>query len=759
MLIGRHCNSVPSPPRSVDFAAVPPKPDFAFVLLHLRPLPVLLASFAAAVAHSGPLAGPVVEDPAARAALPELHIIPAATANELTPAVGNEPPDAYRTWTVSHGDAGSRRYSALDQINRRNVRRLEIAWQYRSSDGSENRANWRGVQANPIIVDGVMFAPTADRAIVALDARNGRELWKYQVETPPHIGLQDAPARRGLVYWPGNDDHKARVVFASGNWVYALDPATGRPLPEFGENGRTPLPTGGTAVGVIWESSYIVPGLTGDLYSYDLRDGRLQWRFHTIPREGEFGSETWQGAARSGANPWGGVALDDRRGIVYVAVGAPRPDFVGVERHGDNLFANCLVAIDARTGQRLWHFQNTRHDIWDLDFPAPPNLVTVQRDEFAVDAVAIVSKTGHTFVFHRVTGRPLFPIRMRRAPTSKLPGEVTAPYQPDPELPEPFARLEFARDDITDRTPEARAYIEHLLGRANMGWYEPFELGKPTAFFGIHGGAEWTGAAIDVPTGRLYVSSNHIPWTITVFRDDDPPPLRPATVGERAYVQWCGACHGPDRRGIGTSPPLRGLRHAHTDESLTQLVLNGRNAMPPLPMIPEPERLALFDFLFARDRGPAAEMPRDDAVPRYSFSGYRKLLDAEDYPGSKPPWGTLNCLDLNTGRILWRVPLGEYPELTAQGVPVTGTENFGGPMVTAGGLVFVAGTRDEKIRAFDQDTGEELWSAKLPFGGYAPPATYEVDGRQYVVIAATGAGKLGTTAGNAWVAFALPENP
>lgn len=704
-----------------------------------------------------PAAAPVVEDAAARAALPPQQVIPAAHLAELTPADGRVPAGSFRTWTVSHGDAGARRYSALDQINRGNVARLETAWTYRSEDGSANRATWRGIQANPVVVDGIMYAPTAGRAIVAVDARFGREIWRYQVETPPRIGLQDAPARRGLVHWPGRDGHGPRIVFASGEWVYALDPTSGRPIPNFGENGRTPLPTGGTAVGVIWETSYIVPGLSGDLFSYDLRDGHLRWRFHTIPREGEFGADTWKGSERRGANPWGGVALDEARGIVFLAVGAPRPDFVGVERHGDNLFANCLVALDAASGRRLWHFQNTRHDLWDVDNPAPPNLVTVTREGRRYDAVAVVSKTGHTFVFDRVSGKSLFPIELRRAPTSVLPGEVTAPYQPDPKLPEPFAALEFKRDDITNRTPEARGFVELQLSRANLGWYAPFELGKPTVYFGIHGGAEWTGAAIDVPAERLIVSSNHIPWIITVFRDDDPPPARPATAGEKAYLQWCGACHGPDRKGVGTAPPLRGIRHAWDDSSLARLLQTGRNAMPAQPMIPAPEQTAIFDFLLARDR-PAAPAATADAPARYAVTGYHKLLDADGYPGSKPPWGTLNCIDLNTGRIVWRVPLGEYSELTQQGVPRTGTENFGGPMVTAGGLVFVAGTRDEKIRAFDKDTGHELWSAKLPFGGYAPPATYEVDGRQYIVIAATGAGKLGTTAGDAWVAFALPPS-
>lgn len=702
-------------------------------------------------------AGAPIEDAAARARLPLEQVVPAATAAELTPAQPET--HDFRTWGVSHGDPGSRRYSALTQIDRTNVHRLREAWTYRSKDVENLQPGWRGVQSNAIVVGDTLFAPTAGRAIVALDAVTGRERWRYQVEQPRRVGLEDAPARRGLVYWPGQEGHAPRVVFASGTWLYALDPQTGKPLAGFGQNGRTPLPTGGTAVGVIWRGAYIVPGLKGDLFSFDLRDGRQLWRFHTIPKPGEFGADTWRGSVRDGANPWGGVALDDTRGIVFLAVGAPRPDFIGVERHGDNLFSNCLVAIEAATGRRLWHFQNVRHDIWDVDNPAPPNLVTVTRDGRKIDAVACVTKTGITLLVDRVTGKSIFPFELRRAPASKLPGEVTAPYQPAPRLPEPFSKMDFGRDDVTDRSPDTRASVEAQLARANLGWFEPFELGKPTAFFGIHGGSEWPGGAVDVATGRLYVAANHIPWTITVFRDDDPPPAQPATAGDRTYQQFCAACHGPDRRGIGTAPPLRGLRHGMDDAGVRALLQTGRGAMPPMPQLDDAQRAALLDFLFARDRpaAPAAGRAAASTTPRYAISGYRKLLDADGYPGSKPPWGTLNCLDLNTGKILWRVPLGEHPEITPPGAPKTGTENFGGASVTAGGLVFVAGTRDEKIRAFDKDTGEELWSAKLPWGGFAPPSIYEAGGRQFVVIAATGGGKLAGPSGDAWVAFALPS--
>src|SRR5581483_2837805 len=388
-----------------------------------------------------------VEDAAARARLPEFQLIPAARPEELTPANGRPAAAGLRRWTVSHGDAGARRYSALTRINRQNVRELRAAWTYHSGDGRGN------LQCNPIVVDGVMYGPTVGRAIVAVDAATGRERWRFQLETPRRLGLEDAPARRGLVYWPGGYGHGPRVVFAAGDWVYALDPSTGRPVKEFGSDGRTPLPTGGTATGVIWQDLFIVPGLWGDIFAFDLGTGAPRWRFHTIPGAGEFGAETWQGAARDGAHCWGGLALDEARGIVYAGVGAARPDFIGVERHGDNLYSDCVLALDARTGARLWHFQNVRHDIWDLDNPAPPNLVTIMRDGRPVDAVACVTKVGNLLLLDRVSGRPIFPFRLRRAPTSTLPGEVTAPYQPDPELPDWISRPEFKLAEITNRTP------------------------------------------------------------------------------------------------------------------------------------------------------------------------------------------------------------------------------------------------------------------------------------------------------------------
>lgn len=678
--------------------------------------------------------------------LPEFRIIPAANSVDLTSANGWPAMERHREWNRSLGGSTSNRFSALDQITKANVQKLAVAWTYRSGDGAAN------LQANPIVVGDALFAPTAGHFIVCLDATTGRERWRFKPEKTGDR-LEDRPARRGLIYWAGDATASARIFFGAGNWVYALDPATGRPIPSFGTHGRVSLPTGAGVTGAVGRGVLVMPGFTGDVFGYDAAAGKMLWRFHTIPAPGEFGSETWRGR-EGGANCWGGMSLDESRGIAYVATGSPKPNFIGTGHLGENLFANCVLALDVLTGKRLWHFQEIAHDIWDLDVPAPPNLVTIVRDGRPVDAVAQVTKVGHTLLLDRLTGQPLFPMRLRRAPASALPGETTAPYQPDLELPEPFAKQAFSREDITDRSADARASVEQLLNRANLGWFTAFEEAKPTVFYGLHGGAEWTGAAFDPTSARLYVSANHIPWQITVFRDDDPPPAKPETPGHRIFQQSCVACHGAGLDGIGMAPPLRGLRHRMRDDEVIALLKTGRNAMPPAPPMADSDRVALLDFLFARDR--AANAASNTSVPRYSFNGYHKLLDHEGYPGCKPPWGTLNCIDLNSGKIVWRVPLGEYEALTKQGIPKTGTENFGGAIVTAGGLVFCSGTRDKKIRGFDRDTGAELWNATLPLHGTAPPSTYEVNGRQFVVIAATGGGKLGGPTGDAWVAFALP---
>lgn len=685
-----------------------------------------------------------------RSRLPQFETIPAAATESLTPANGWPSLESYRTWTRSQGGPTSNRYSALTTINRGNIAKLKVAWTYRSGDGLGN------VQCNPIVVGRTMYAPTSGKHIVALDATCGKELWRFRPESGN--ALQDIPARRGLLYWPGADGVHPRIIFAAGTWIYALDPETGQPIPSFGQSGRTEIPTAGSAGAVVWRNVLIVPGYLGDVYGYDVVSGKQLWRFHTIPRPGEYGADTWA-HPEQGANCWGGVALDEPRGIAYVSTGSPKPNFVGRNRRGDNLFGNCVIALNAATGERLWHFQEVRHDIWNYDIPAPPNLVVVEREGRKVDAVAQVTKLGHTLLLDRVTGEPLFPVRLRRAPESKIPGEFTAVYQPDLELPERFIDhfVTFEREHITDRTPAAREYVEKLVAGARYGtWFSPMELNRPTVTYGDNGGANWPGASFDPESGRLYVTSNELPWIMSILRDDDPPPQVPATAGETAYQQYCGACHGQARRGLGMVPGLLGLRHRMNDTDLMQVMREGRGAMPAMAQVPIDAAKTLADFLFARDRSGSSSPPASGTP--YIHAAFRRMLDHEGYPGIKPPWGTLNCIDLNTGKLLWKARLGEHPELKKAGVPKTGTENYGGATTTAGGLVFCSGTRDGKIRAFDSASGDELWAGDLPHDGSTPPTTYEIDGRQYVVIAAMGVRMLRGPEGDAWVAFALPES-
>jgi quinoprotein glucose dehydrogenase len=693
-----------------------------------------------------------VEDAAAREKLPLYQVIPAAKPEELTRANGFPKGNTFLTWERSHGDNGGMRYSALRQINRGNVTNLDVAWTYHSQDSGN------ALECNPIIVRDVMFTPTPGNAVVAVNAAAGTELWRFKPE--------GRPAFRGLIYWPGRGRAKERVMFCAGRFLYALDPKTGQLIADFGEGGKTLLPGmaqrgfgAATAAPAIFQKTIIVPGFEKDVWGFDVASGRLLWTFHTVPQPGEFGSDTWDKPEPYAANAWAGMALDEQRGIAYITTAGPKPNFNGVRHRGQNLFANCVIALDARSGKRLWHFQEIRHDIWDLDVSAPPNLATITCDGRRVDVVTATTKIGNTLLLDRTSGKPIFPFRLRRAPTSDVPGEQTWPYQPDPELPENFSKLEFTAADLTTRTEEAAEYARTLFKSMRTGWFRPCAEGRPTLYFNVDGGAEWTGACVDAESGRLYVTANHIGWAISLFRDDDPPddPSAPRTLGQKLYEATCASCHGTNRLGIGLYPPLRGLRHRLGAEAITQQIREGKSAMPANPQLSAGDLQALVNFLLLRDR-PEPVAAALTERPIYSFAGYPRFYDQEGYPGNKPPWGTLNCIDLNTGKLVWRKPLGEYPDLAAKGIPTTGTENYGGAIVTAGGLVFCSGTRDNKIRAFDKATGEELWAATLPWAGSAAPATYQIHGRQYVVVPATGVLHLGTPRGDAWVAFALSDN-
>ncbi len=688
---------------------------------------------------------------------------------------------ADQDWSTYLGDAARSHYSPLDQIDRRNVQRLEVAWVYHSEDAREGRSQ---NQCNPLIVDGVLYGTSPQLKLLALDAATGRELWRFDPSAEDrHPG--SIAVNRGVVYWADGNDR--RILYVAGNYLHAVDATTGKLIPTFGTDGRVNIKEGlgrdvtslyvtATSPGIVYHDLLILgstvaegpgPVAPGHLRAYNIRTGEMAWIFHTIPYPGEAGYETWPPDAWKfigGANCWPGSALDEKRGIVFVPLGSAAFDFWGGNRIGQELFANCLVAIDAATGKRIWHYQFVHHDLWDRDPPAPPTLLTVHRDGKAIDAVAQVTKSGYVFVFNRETGESLFPIEERTVPPSDLQGESTWPTQPFPLKPAPFTRQLFSADEITDISPEShKAVMERFVKvRPHMPFMPPSREGT-IIFPGFDGGAEWGGAAVDPAKGILYVNANEMPWILTMVETSSGsgPAL---TGGAQVYSRICAACHGVNRSGdpAHAFPSLTDIGKKLKKPDIIQLLGNGRGRMPAFAFLSDSQKDAVAGFLLGET--PVADDPAhqasagDDVLLRepYTHTGYNRWVDPKGYPADKPPWGTLNAIDLNTGDYVWRTTLGEFPELTAQGIPPTGTENYGGPVLTASGLIFIAASNDEMMHAYDQKTGKVLWQTKLPAGGYATPATYMLNGRQYVVIAC-GGGKSGTKSGDEYVAFALPK--
>ena len=580
-------------------------------------------------------------------------------------------------WAEVGNDKGGMRYSLLTQINKNNVRNLKPAWVFHGGDAAQGGST---IECTPIVIDGVMYLTTVKLSVVALDAATGKEIWRFDSKA--------GGVNRGVAYWSdGKPEGMKRILvsFTDGN-LYSLDAHTGKLDLEFGTNGIVDLRAGierdiskfgygATSAPMIFENRVILgflsseggPGAPGDIRAFDTRTGKEVWRFHTVPRPGEVGSDTWAGDSwkeRAGVNPWSGFTLDAQHGILFCGTGSAASDFYGADRHGSNLFANSTLALNAHTGKRIWHFQEVHHDLWDHDNPCPPVVCAIKRNGKTIEAVAQPTKTGFIFLFDRLTGKPLFPIREVPAAPSDVPGEQAWATQPEPILPPPLSHQTFTEYDITNISPEAHDTVLKLLKGYRAGQpYQPPSVEGTVVSPGFHGGATWSGASFDPTTNLLYVNTNNTPYICSV---------KP----------------------------------------------NGGGG--------------------------------------YDFQGYNYFNDPNGYPASKPPWGNLTAVDLNTGKFAWRITLGEFPELMAKGIPQTGTENFGGTIVTQGGLVFIGGTKDEKFHAFDKTTGKLLWDYKLEAGGYATPCTYMVNGKQYVVIACGGGGKLRTKSGDSYIAFALP---
>jgi len=674
--------------------------------------------------------------------------------------------DQNADWPAYGGGPADSRYSSLNQINTTNVAKLRVAWEYDTRDGAGDP------QTQPIETGGVVFGVTPGHKIIAINAVTGKLLWEFD------SGIEGRGPNRSVVYWAGGDQH--RIFAAVKSFIYALDARTGKVIPSFGKDGRIDLREGlgreaskqsvvVTSPGIIYKDLLIVggrypealPAAPGDIRAYDVRTGELRWSFHTIPHPGEPGYETWPKDAwtySGAANNWAGMALDEARGIVFVPTGSAASDFWGGDRVGDDLYANTLLALRADSGKLLWHFQAVRHDIWDRDFPSPPTLVTVKRNGQSIDAVAQATKQGWLYVFNRETGEPLFPIESRRYPASVVPGEVAAETQVLPTKPAPYSRQLLTESMLTNRTPQAHEWaVEKFRTLRSEGQFIPFGLEKETVIFpGFDGGAEWGGQAFDPETGLLYLNANDIPWTSRLAENKAGHSAR------QLYLTNCATCHGDSLAGAPPQiPALTNLAPRLDADKISAIIRQGAGRMPSFPDLKSEDVSAIAQYLLSGESKELTSADENRNTQPYRFTGYHKFLDPDGYPAVAPPWGTLNAIDVSTGEYAWKIPLGEYPALASQGIKNTGTENYGGPLVTRGGLVFIAATNfDRKFRAFDKRTGKLLWETLLPFSGNATPITYEIGGKQYVVIFANGgkAGRGPGKAGGVYVAFALPKH-
>jgi quinoprotein glucose dehydrogenase len=688
---------------------------------------------------------------------------------------GSLPVYGQQDWPGYGGPDGTH-YSSLAQINRDNVKNLKVAWKFDTGEDG-------GIEANPIVVGKVLYTTTPHKGVIALDAATGKLLWKFESD------LSGRVLTRGVSYW--TDGHESRIFAGARNYLYALDANTGKPIPSFGENGRVDLRKGLrepyeeqsvalTTPGSIYKDLIIVggsnpethPAPPGDIRAFDVRTGALRWTFHTIPRPGEFGYDTWPKDAwkkAGAANNWAGMTVDNKRGIVFVPTGSAVFDFYGGDRVGNDLFADSMIALDASTGKRIWYFQGVHHDLWDRDFPAPPGMATITREGKRVDVIAQTTKSGLLFVFNRDTGEPMFPVPEIPVPASTVPGEVASPTQPYPTVPAPYTHQSTSEDSLTNRTPEAHAWaVKQFKSMISGGQFVPPSVDKLTIDMpGFAGGGEWGGVAVDQTTGVLYVNANDTAWLVGLTV---PPP--PGSMGEKVYQNQCSGCHGINREGSPPAiPSLRGIEGILTDDEITTTIRGGKGRMPPFSSLSNEEVAALVRYLTKapqqQQRARRTAKPGDPVAAEgassdtndmpYKTIAFRRFTDPDGYPATAPPWGTLSAIDLNTGKYLWKIPFGTYPELVAKGMADTGSDNYGGPVVTAGGLIFIgASVFDQKFHAYDKATGKLLWETELPFSGLATPSTYMVDGKQYVVIAAGGGQSSKKPTGGTYMAFALP---
>ncbi len=666
-------------------------------------------------------------------------------------------------WPTFGHDESNNKYSALTGINTTNVTLLREAWRF------EDTTEGGGVYCNPVMMSNRVIGVMPSNKLVAMDAVTGKRLWEF---APDSSGISNWS--KGITYHPGNPD---RVLLISGGTLYAINAETGTLIKDFGKNGkvdfyeglevadsmRSRVAVSSNAPGVVYNDLFIVgckvpdelPSAPGDIRAFNVNSGKLEWVFHVIPKPGEFGADTWSDSARrrnGGANCWAGMALDKTRGIVFVPTASPSFDFYGADRPGQNLFSNCLLALDAKTGKRLWHFQTTHHDLWDRDNGSPPNLVTIKRNGKEIDAVALVTKMGFLFMFDRETGKPLFGVNEVPVDTvSSMPGEKPWPTQPIPVNP-PFARQGY-QEKFFGRSSD---WIKAEISKNNYhtGIYEPPSMAGSIMLPTAHGGANWGGASVNPETNRLFVNATDIPM---ILKLTDLKKIRAANQlnPEILFRTYCSNCHGINKKGTAVAPDLTVRVKKYNSNQITNIVQKGAPPMPSFSFLSQQQIAAIVAYVkdtVAQSSFETADIPQNNEP--YGFNGYSFYLDPEGDPAIAPPFGTITAIDLNTGNIVWQVPLGEDPKFKKMGVAHSGLFNRGGGIATAGGLIFIGATGDNMLRAFDQQTGKVLWEYQLPGMASSIPATYAVGNKQYLVISVNGA--QGNNFKGGYIAFAIP---
>ena len=693
----------------------------------------------------------------------------------------------YSGWEAYGGSRQNIRYSSLTGIDTGNVSQLKVAWEFHTGDSGQMTQ----IQVNPIVVDGILYGVSPKLKLFALDAATGKQKWLFDPVEDMAREIKGAwyfsmNVCRGVVYYTDGKNMK-RIFYGAGSKLYSIDANTGKPVQSFGEGGKIDLHNdlgrdvkdlyvAATTPGIIYKDMIIVgdrvdeeaAAAPGHIRAYDVNTGKLRWIFHTIPYPGEKGYESWDDKEAykhiGGVNAWSGFSLDEEKGILFAPLGSASYDFYGGKRLGDDLFANSIVALDANTGKRIWHFQTVHHDMWDRDLPTAPALVTITKDGRQIDAIAQPTKSGVIFLFERTTGKPVYPIEEKPvASSSELEGERPSPTQPWPTFPKPFARQTVTEKDLNNLVADSSYQdIKKKLAGYKTGFFDPPSREGTVIFPGFDGGAEWGGPAYDPQTGIIYINANEMPWILTMadIKNKTHKEENNLEAGQRLYFSTCMACHGTQRQGSGNFPALTDVNKKYNEEQFDQLLTTGRRMMPAFAQLSGNEKKALASFILdikSKQKEKFIAPPKvEDPYHKmpYTSTGYNKFLTKEGYPAIMPPWGTLNAIDLNTGELVWKDTLGDYPDLKTRGIH-SGSENYGGPAVTAGGLLFIAATSDSKMRAFNKRTGQLLWEVSLPACGFATPSVYAVDGRQYVVIAC-GGGKLKKPVGDAYVAFALP---